>query len=184
MAVHVEGDRCHFRNCKFLGNQDTAYLAGENSHQLYTNCTISGTTDFIFGSATVLFKACTVISKKNSYITAASTTKGKEFGFVFINCRLQASTGVDSVFLGRPWRPYAKTVFIACELGKHIRPEGWQTWSNADNLTTTFYAEYNNSGAGAVTQDRVAWARILSQKEADQHTPENILGTWVNLNEY
>jgi pectinesterase len=178
VAIHVEGNRCRFKNCKFLGNQDTAYLAGEDSKQLFANCTISGTTDFIFGSATVVFKECTIISKKNSYITAASTTKGKEFGFVFMNCILQANSNIDSVFLGRPWRPYAKTVFIECELGKHIRPEGWQVWSNTENLTSTFYAEYNNYGAGAAAEKRVKWSHLLTKEEVQKYTIEGILGTW------
>lgn len=178
VALHVEGNRCRFKNCKFLGNQDTAYLDGENSNQLFSNCTITGTTDFIFGSATVVFKECTIISKSDSYITAASTTKGKEFGFVFMNCKLQAANHVSRVFLGRPWRPYAKTVFIECELREHIRAEGWEKWSNAENAATTFYAEYNNYGAGANTKNLVEWAHLLSKKEAQKYTLEKILGAW------
>lgn len=178
VAIHVEGNRCSFKKCKFLGNQDTAYLNGENSKQLFSDCTITGTTDFIFGSATVVFKECTIISKGDSYITAASTTKGKEFGFVFMNCKLQAAENVRRVFLGRPWRPYAKTVFIECELGEHICEEGWEKWSNADNLTATYYAEYKNSGVGAYISKRVQWAHHLTQKEAEKYTLENILGAW------
>ncbi|MBN1780939.1 pectin esterase [bacterium] len=178
VAIHVEGNRCRFNNCQFLGNQDTAYLDGENSVQLFTNCTITGTTDFIFGSATVVFKECTIVSKRDSYITAASTARGKEFGFVFFNCKLEAAENVNKVFLGRPWRPYAKTVFIECELGQHICAEGWQQWSNADNLTATFYAEYKNHGAGASTDKRVEWAHQLTREEAQKYTLENILGAW------
>ena len=178
VAIHVEGNRCRFKNCTFLGNQDTAYLDGENSSQLFSNCTIAGTTDFIFGSATAVFKECTIFSKSDSYITAASTTQGKEFGFVFLNCKLQAAENVSQVFLGRPWRPNAKTVFIECELGQHIRPEGWEIWSNAEDAATTFYAEYNNYGAGASTKKRVQWAHLLSQKEAQEYTHKKILGAW------
>ncbi|MBN1786984.1 MAG: hypothetical protein JW806_01165 [Sedimentisphaerales bacterium] len=179
VAIHVEGNRCKFNNCKFLGNQDTAYLAGENSSQLFTNCTITGTTDFIFGSATVVFKDCTIISKKDSYITAASTTKGKEFGFVFLNCTLLPDDNVSKVYLGRPWRPYAKTVFLYCKLGPHILPKGWKQWSNADNLTTTYYAEFGNSGPGASTYKRIEWSKTLTPKEAKKYTIENILGPWA-----
>jgi pectinesterase len=179
VAIHVEGNRCKFNNCKFDGNQDTAYLDGENSNQLFTNCTISGTTDFIFGSATVVFDSCTVISKSDSYVTAASTTKGKDFGYVFMNCKLIASEGVSKAYLGRPWRKYAKTVFINCELGKHITPLGWKEWSNTENKKSVFYAEYNNTGEGANTSERVSWSVVLSQKEAKQYTKENILGSWI-----
>jgi len=178
VAIHVEGNRCRFSHCKFLGDQDTAYLAGEDSYQLFENCTIAGTTDFIFGSATAVFKDCTIFSKKNSFITAASTTEGKDFGFVFVNCKLDAAKDVNEVFLGRPWRPYAKTVFIECNLGKHICDEGWKVWSNAENPTTTFYAEYNNRGPGADTSGRVEWARTLTREEAQEYTLKNILGTW------
>lgn len=178
VALHVEGNRCRFNNCKLVGNQDTAYLDGENSSQLFTHCTITGTTDFIFGSATVVFKECTIISKRDSYITAASTTEGKKFGFVFLNCKLQAAENVSKVFLGRPWRPYAKTVFIECELGEQICAEGWKKWTNSENLTTTFYAEYKNYGAGANTSKRVEWAHQLTEKDAQKYTLEKILGVW------
>ena len=178
VALHVEGNRCQFKNCKFLGNQDTAFLDGENSNQLFENCIITGTTDFIFGSATVVFQGCTIISKKDSYITAASTSKDKDFGFVFIECSLQADEGVQSVYLGRPWRPYAKTVFLNCFLGKHICTEGWAVWSNKEDKSTTFYAEYNSIGPGA-GPDRVEWAIQLSRKEASKYTLKNILGEWT-----
>ncbi|WP_297094456.1 pectinesterase family protein [uncultured Draconibacterium sp.] len=178
VALHVTGNRSRFKNCKFLGNQDTAFLDGENSHQLFENCIITGTTDFIFGSATVVFQKCTIISKKDSYITAASTQKDKDFGFVFIDCNLQADEGVQTVYLGRPWRPYAKTVFLNCFLGKHICSEAWAVWSNKENKSTTFYAEYNSTGPGAAP-DRVEWANQLSRKEATKYTLKNILGEWT-----
>ncbi|MDX8338922.1 pectinesterase family protein [Draconibacterium sp. IB214405] len=178
VALHVEGNRCRFKNCKILGNQDSAYLDGENSNQLFENCTISGTTDFIFGSATVIFKACTIISKKDSYITAASTTKEKAFGFVFFDCQLEAEEGVNEVYLGRPWRPYAKTVFINCNLGAHICTDGWKEWSNKEDKSTTFYAEYNSSGPGTNT-NRVEWAHQLTRKEVAEYTIKNILGEWT-----
>ncbi|RYG16397.1 MAG: pectin esterase, partial [Chitinophagaceae bacterium] len=128
VALHVEGDRFASKNCNFLGNQDTLFAATENSRQFYSNCFIEGTTDFIFGKATVVFENCTIKSLTNSYITAAATSANQKFGFVFINCKLIAADGVDKVYLGRPWRPYAKTVFIASNLGNHIIPEGWNPW--------------------------------------------------------
>lgn len=82
VALHLEGNRCKFNNCRILGNQDSVYLDGDNSNQLFTKCLISGTTDLIFVSATVVFNECTILSLRDSYITAASTTKGKKFGFV------------------------------------------------------------------------------------------------------
>jgi len=102
VAIHVEGDRCVFSNCRILGNQDTMYLSGEKSRQYFSECYIEGTTDFIFGSATVLFSDCIIHSKRNSYITAASTTEGKEFGFVFSECILTSAKNITKVYLGRP----------------------------------------------------------------------------------
>ncbi|MEO9031635.1 MAG: pectinesterase family protein, partial [Ginsengibacter sp.] len=114
VALSVEADRCSFINCKLLGNQDTLYVAGEHNRQYFNNCFIEGTTDFIFGEATILFEKCVVKSKANSYITAASTPQDVSYGFVFNNCTLEAAPGIDKVFLGRPWRKYAKTVFLNC----------------------------------------------------------------------
>ena len=179
VALHVEGNRCAFKNCRILGNQDTLYSTGEKSSQLFTNCRIEGTTDFIFGSSTAVFSQCTIVSKKDSYITAASTNEGKEFGFVFIDCDLKAADGVNKVYLGRPWRPYAKTVFMECNLGAHIAPEGWKEWSNAENKSTTFYAEYKNTGAGANVSKRVSWSHQLADKEVQKFSMVNILGNWV-----
>jgi pectinesterase len=183
VALHVEGDRCVFRNCRFLGNQDTLYTAGQNSRQYFENCTIEGTTDFIFGAATVLFENCTIYSKADSYITAASTPKGKTFGYVFMHCKLIAKEGLTKVFLGRPWRDYARTVFLFCEMGAQISPDGWSNWSGTNRDKTAFYAEYRNTGPGAVTAGRVPWSHQLSKKQAKQYSRENILKTMTVTSE-
>ena len=174
VALHTEGDRLMFVNCRFLGNQDTIYTGTEGARLLFTNCYIEGTTDFIFGPSTALFEYCELHSKRDSYITAASTPQSEEFGYVFKNCKLTAAPGVKKVYLGRPWRPYAATVFINCELGNHIRPEGWHNWKNPENEKTARYAEFGNTGAGADTSGRVAWAKQLTNKEAMKYTPQNI----------
>lgn len=112
IALSVEADRCEIIGCRLLGNQDTLYVAGTNARQYYKDCYIEGTTDFIFGGATALFENCVVHSKANSYVTAASTPQGVRYGLVFLNCRLTAAPDVDQVYLGRPWRDYAQTVFV------------------------------------------------------------------------
>lgn len=175
VALHVQGDRCVFKNCRILGHQDTLYTEGETSRLYFSNCFIEGTTDFIFGAATALFENCVINSKVNSFITAASTPKDNPFGYVFKNCKLTADVGVDQVYLGRPWREYAKTVFLHCEMGAHILPEGWGVWSNSSNLQTTYYAEYGNTGPGADVSKRVGWSHQLSEDEALNYTDENIL---------
>jgi pectinesterase len=175
VALHVEGDRCVFKNCRFLGNQDTIYTGGDSSRQYFSHCYIEGTTDFIFGAATAAFEDCIIHSKKNSYVTAASTPEGKRYGYVFINCKLTATAETTKVYLGRPWRNYAKTVFVNCELGEHILPEGWHNWSKPDAEKTTFYAEYNSRGKGANTATRVAWSHQLARKEAQLYTVNKVL---------
>lgn len=179
VALHVEGNRCTFKNCNILGNQDTLYVDGEHSNHFFNECTIEGTTDFIFGSATAVFSSCTILSKSNSYITAASTNQGKSFGFVLLHCNLEATKDVSEVYLGRPWRIFAKTVFLYCDMGEHIRPIGWNDWRKEEAHKTAFYAEYKSTGKGAQTAYRASWSHQLTAKDAKKYTPENILGGWV-----
>jgi pectinesterase len=179
VALHVEADRVVIRNCKLLGNQDTLYATKEGSRQLYDACYIEGTTDFIFGEAIAVFHNCTIRSLTNSYVTAASTRATQEFGFVFMHCHLVAADSVSKVFLGRPWRPYAKTVFLYSDIGAHIVPEGWNPWKGdkmfPDKEKTAFYAEYQNTGDGSNTKNRVGWSTQLTDSEADRYTIANIL---------
>ncbi|MDQ3277874.1 MAG: pectinesterase family protein [Bacteroidota bacterium] len=174
LALYVDADKAVFRNCRFLGNQDTIFAAGENARQLFVNCYIEGTTDFIFGPSTTVFQACTIKAKTNSYITAANTTAGKKFGFVFLDCTIIADSTVTKLYLGRPWRAYARTAFIRCSLPAAIVPEGWHNWGNSENESTTFYAEYRNTGEGAATKGRVSWSKLLTEKEAKDYTLETI----------
>ncbi|WP_194765966.1 pectate lyase [Tamlana sp. I1] len=182
VALSVNANRCFFENCKLLGFQDTLYTAGEGFKQYFKNCYIEGGTDFIFGEATVLFESCTIHSKTNSYITAASTPENQEFGYVFKNCKITANNEVNAVYLGRPWRIYAKTVFVNCDLGKQIKPEGWHNWSKPEAEKTSFYAEYHNSGAGFQPEHRVKWSHQLSKHEAKKYSFKNILGNNFSKN--
>lgn len=166
VALHTEGDKLRFFNCRFIGNQDTVYTGRANSRLYFKDCYIEGTTDFIFGPSRALFLDCIIHSKRNSYITAASTPKDVKVGYVFKNCRLTADANVTKVYLGRPWRPYAATVFIGCEMGKHICPAGWDNWRNPDNEKTARYAEFGNTGDGSSTEGRVKWSGKLKKDEA------------------
>lgn len=182
VALQVSGDRVQVKNCRILGNQDTLFPSADTSRQYYLNCYIEGTTDFIFGAATAVFENCVIHSKKNSYITAASTNQAQPFGLVFLNCRLTAAPAIEKVYLGRPWRSYAKTVWINTEMGAHILPEGWQVWNQNENHKTTFYAEYGSFGPGFVRGRRVDWSEQLSKREAKKYTRSNIFkGTtaWI-----
>lgn len=176
VALAVNANWVKIENCRLIGNQDTLYVTGEGFVQYFKECYIEGTTDFIFGQATAYFEDCTIHSKSNSYITAASTPKGSAYGFVFDNCKLTAANNVSKVYLGRPWRTYAKTVFLRCELGSHIVPEGWDNWSNKEAERNSFYAEHNNSGPGYIPKKRVIWSHQLSQREAKDYDKKTILG--------
>ena len=184
VALHTEGDRLTFINCRFVGHQDTVYTGMPYTRLFFKDCYICGTTDFIFGASVAWFENCTIESLVNSYVTAASTPQDQAFGYVFNNCRLIAAEGVDKVYLGRPWRDYGYTLFMNCELGKHILPQGWHHWEKQREQTAR-YLEYNNRGEGAQPQSRVAWSRQLTKKEAAMITPEVVFtmnGKWQPCN--
>jgi pectinesterase len=179
VAVRVDGDRVMFTNCRFLGYQDTLYPHGEKSRQYYKNCYIEGTVDFILGWSTAVFEDCTIFCKKGGgYVTAASTLETTPHGFIFIRCTITGDAPEHSFYLGRPWRPFARTVFIDCEMGNHIRPEGWHNWSKPEAEKTSFYAEYGSRGEGGKTEKRVRWAHLLTAEEAKQYTLSSIFGDW------
>lgn len=179
IALAVTGNRVKVINCSLLGNQDTLYLSGKEAKQYFNDCYIEGTTDFIFGSATAVFANCEIHSIKSSYITAASTPQGIPFGFVFLNCKLTAHPEAKEVYLGRPWRIYAKTVFVNCQMGKHIKSEGWENWSKPEAEKNAFYAEYQCTGEGYQPAKRVKWSSQLSKKQAASYTVQNILSDTV-----
>lgn len=178
VAVLSAGDRMKFKNCRFLGFQDTLYTYGYGSRQYYADCYIEGTVDFIFGSSTAVFNNCEIFCKKQGYVTAASTPDTSKYGYVLMNCRVTGDAPENSFYLGRPWRPYAKVVYLNCSLGKHIRPEGWDNWRNPENEKTAFYAEYNNTGKGFRPEERVKWAHRLSSEEIKNYTIEKIFRGW------
>lgn len=173
VALHTQGDRLKFINCRFLGNQDTVYTGLANTRLLFDNCYIEGTTDFIFGPSTAWFEKCTIHCKINSYITAASTPQDVAFGYVFNECTVTAADNVSKIYLGRPWRDYGYTLFMRCTLPSQIRPEGWHNWEKHREQTAR-YLEFENTGDGSNTSKRVTWSRQLSKKEAKAITIENV----------
>ncbi len=184
VALHTEGDRVVVKNCSILGNQDTLYLAKGGTRNYFENCFINGTTDFIFGAATVYFYNCTIESLSNSYVTAASTTQQDAYGFVFLDCKLIAKDEtVNKVFLGRPWRPYAQTIFINTEMGSHILPEGWNPWKGDKNFPdkekSVFYAESGSKGAGGKDiSKRVSWSHQLKKSNLKKYDLLKVLNGW------
>lgn len=178
VALRIEGNRASFKNCRMTGNQDVLFLSGSGVKHYFKDCYIEGTTDFIFGAATAVFKKCHIHSKKNSHVTAASTNSIIPYGFVFFDCRLTADSNINKVSLGRPWSPTASVTYLNCWMDKHIIPEGWNNWKNPANEATARYAEYNSSGPGAQPAARVRWARQLTAEEAKKYTVKSILGDW------
>ena len=181
VALHTEGDRLTFVNCRFLGHQDTIYTGNAKCRHYFKDCYIEGTTDFIFGPSTAWFENCDILCKADSYITAASTPQDVPYGYIFNNCHITAAEGVGKVYLGRPWRDYGYTLFMNCDLPAQIRAEGWHQW-RPEAVKTARYMEYNNRGEGADTTQRVAWSRQLTKKEAQQITLERVFtisDTWM-----
>lgn len=188
LAVRVDADRVVFKNCRFLGWQDT--LMANKGRQYFSDCYIEGRVDFIYGDGTAVFERCHIHSKNGGYVTAASTPPERAFGFVFFDCKL---TGDDvpwvdataakppkvwklpNTQLGRPWRGYASVAFLRCEMGEHVKPDGWNNWGKAENETTARFVEFGSTGPGAHPEQRVPWAKQLSKETADQITPKSVL---------
>lgn len=163
----------------------------QNGRQFYENCYICGDIDFIFGSATAYFLNCHIEAKNNlppeelespenrppvcSYLTAASTPEGQRFGYVFDRCRITAKDcPPGSVYLGRPWRIWAKTVFLNCSMDESIHPAGFHDWNKPESHETVFYGEYGCTGPGSAQKGRAPFARRLTAGEAASITPETV----------
>jgi len=179
LAMYVEADRAVFRNCRFLGWQDTLRADAPRNgvgRQYFFGCYLEGYVDFIYAAGTAVFDHCHIHAKADGYLTAASTPATATYGYVFLDCKITAGPDVwQGFFLGRPWRPNAATAFINCELPAQVRPEGWNNWGNPTNELTARYAEFNSTGPGANPAARVKWSRQLTAAEAKVFTVENIL---------
>jgi pectinesterase len=173
LALYLSGDRAVLNKVRLLSYQDTLYTC--KGRHYFNNCYIAGHVDFIFGGATAVFDECEIHSLRKGYITAASTEEQTACGYVFLNCKLTGAADHSTVFLGRPWRPYAHTVFINTWMGAHIKPEGWENWRNPDNERTARYAEYGSTGPGANQSSRVGWSRQLTAAEVEKLTVPYIL---------
>lgn len=185
VAVSTSGEYNTFIDCSFRGYQDTLYAMEGSCYFLH--CYLEGDVDFIFGAARAVFEECQIHSlnrgsmTENGYVSAASTRARDDFGFLFINCRLTAEEGTaeNSVYLGRPWHPSMRTepvcsatVFMNCELGAHIRKDGWTKMHEAYPETERFY-EYGNTGLGVYVNEQ---RRQLTDEEAKTYTKTKVLG--------
>ncbi|MFP5230070.1 MAG: pectinesterase family protein [Acidobacteriota bacterium] len=192
LALLVRGDRAVFHNVRLLGNQDTLFTGSKScsgegnsrtctpARQYFSDCTIEGNVDFIFGDGKTVFDHCEIKSTPHSegFVTAQGKSyPGEDSGYVLHACRLTADPGVDNVYLGRPWRPYASVVYLDTEMGAHIQPAGWREWHPGEthSLDTAFYAEENSTGPGAQPSQREPRSKQLTPAEAEKFLPENYL---------
>jgi pectinesterase len=172
VAVRSTADKVIFKNCRFLGNQDTYYAhSGRSYHE---GCYFEGTTDFIFGGAISFFENCDIYSKGGSSVTAASTAQHIAYGYVFNNCRITGA-GTAITDLGRPWGAYASVTFRNTSMSAAIKAAGWNDWGNAANQATARFNEYSNSGSGYVPASRPSWVHILTSTQAAPYTMLNVL---------
>ena len=191
LALLVTGDRAVFHNVRLLGNQDTVYAGSRNcapdgdncipARQYFSDCTIAGNVDFIFGDGKAVFDRCEIRSTAHAggYITAQSKHyPSEDSGFVLNRCKLTAEPGVTKpVFLGRPWRPYATVVYLDTEMGEQIDPAGWREWHPGEthSIETAFYAEYGSTGPGAHPAEREPHTHFLTPEQAHSYEPSVFL---------
>ena len=198
VALYADADDFACENCRLIGYQDTLFTAplppkeiepngfiGPKQHapritqrHVYRNCFIQGNVDFIFGGAAAWFENCEICSvDEPGYATAASTPEGQKYGYVFHHCRFTSRNLADGcTYLGRPWRNFAKTILLNCELGSHIHPDGFDDWGKQAAHETMLYAEYGSCGAGA-GKNRAEYVKLLSDEEAAKITFEDF---WEN----
>ena len=176
-AKSNRSDRSIFRHCRLLGHQDT--LFADFGRQYYVDSYIEGGVDYIFGNAAAVFERDELHSNGPGYITAQSRTSADQpTGYVILNSRI--TTTLDpatnqTTYLGRPWRPYARVIFINTELPANINPAGWGNWPNPANESTAYYAESNSTGPGASPTTRVHWSHQLTPSDAAQFLPNVFL---------
>ncbi|HLI69258.1 MAG TPA: pectinesterase family protein [Ktedonobacteraceae bacterium] len=185
LAVNATGDQEVFRNVRILGWQDTLYAG--SGRQYYENADIEGVTDYIFGDATAFFDHCQLHNLDGWSITAQSRSSASETtGYVFNQCQI-TGTPSDSTILGRPWRAYARVIYLNCSMDSSIKPIGWDDWGNAANQSTAYFAEYDSTGAGADPSARATWSHQLTSSQAAQYSLNAFLNQdgWLTVtNEY
>lgn len=181
LAISVLADRAIFKHCRFLGYQDT--LFANYGRQYYVDDYIQGAVDFIFGNATAVFDHDTIDSIGSGFITAQSRLRADSpTGYVIRDSTLTIAPQVQTdqhrrhfVGLGRPWRPYARVIYLNTYMPPGILPQGWVKWNATDPAKTTFYAEYHCKGPGANQQERVPWEHKLTKAEVRSFQPDNFL---------
>ncbi|KAL7178214.1 hypothetical protein ACSBR2_031379 [Camellia fascicularis] len=193
VALRVSSDRAIIFNCQIDGYQDTLYA--HTHRQFYRDCSISGTVDFVFGDSAVVFQNCKFIIRKpldnqSCMVTAQGRTdKRSATGIVIQNSVVTAEPAYMAVkgkfksYLGRPWKPFSRTVIMNSQIDGVIDPTGWAPWAGTIHLDTLWYAEYNNRGPGSVQTQRVKWRGMqkISPQAAASFNPSKFIdgNTWI-----
>ncbi|KAG6647908.1 probable pectinesterase/pectinesterase inhibitor 7 [Carya illinoinensis] len=187
VALRNGADLSTFYSCSFEAYQDTLYT--HSLRQFYRECDIYGTVDFIFGNAAVVFQNCNLyprlpMSGQFNAITAQGRTDpNQNTGTSIQNCRIRAaddlasSNGTTQTYLGRPWKEYSRTVYVQTFMDGLINPAGWMAWNGEFALSTLYYAEYNNTGPGSNTTNRVTWSgyHVMNATDVANYTVANFL---------
>lgn len=194
LAIYVTSDKNVFVNCKFLGYQDTVFLAKDETRSYFKDCFILGRTDYIYGGGIGYFDSCEIKSFGGGWITAPSTPKDQDYGFVFYKCKLTFSKNSPRekddqqlVSLGRPWHHFPKVVWIKCDMGKEINPVGWPTiWhmEYAPKSEDLHLYEYKNTGIGSDMSKRADWVglREMTSTEAKEYSISRVFKGQDNWN--
>ncbi|KAL0924665.1 hypothetical protein M5K25_005514 [Dendrobium thyrsiflorum] len=194
VALRSGSDLSVFYSCSFKGFQDTVYVYSQR--QFYRNCDVYGTVDFIFGDAAVVFQNCNIYARKplsgqqNTVTAQGRTDPNENTGISIHNSVIAAASDLAAVqgsvksYLGRPWQQYSRTVILKTNIGSLIDPAGWLEWSGNFALSTLYYGEYMNTGAGSSTSGRVKWPGyhvITSATEAGKFTVGSFISgdSWI-----
>lgn len=194
VALRVGADQSVINRCRIDAYQDTLYT--HNQRQFYRDCYITGTVDFIFGNAAVVFQNSNIVARKpmdnqkNMLTAQGRTDLNQNTGTSIQNCDVYASTdlypvrGTIKTYLGRPWKEFSTTVFMQSKIGDHIDPAGWAEWNGDFALKTLYYGEYMNRGPGAGTSGRVKWPGyhvITNAAQASKFTVAQLIqgGAWL-----
>ncbi len=177
LAIYVRGDRAIFNNCRFLGWQDT--LRSESGRHYFYDSYIEGSVDFIYGKGTAFFENSTLFAKASGYLTAQGREQAAETnGYVFKNSTITGSAANGSVYLGRPWQAYSRSIFIDTQMGPVINSTGWSQWLGNNNHLTAYFAEFNSmdlAGNPLNVGSRVNWSHQLTAQQAATFSKE----TWL-----
>jgi pectinesterase len=174
LALRVDGDRLVVRNARLMGWQDTLFV--DRGRQYIEDSLITGHVDFIFGGATMYCERCRLHAWANGYLTAASTPREADAGFVFADGRITGETPDVQTYLGRPWRGDARVTFLNMEMDAVVRPVGWHNWGHPEREATSRFEEYGSRGPGAAPASRVPWAHTEMALPASEYAVARVLG--------